>query len=479
MGAYAGRFGPHDPDATYVAHRHAEQRFDAGEVVLNYATVGDPDHPALLLIPGQSESWWGYEDAMGLLADHFCVFAVDLRGQGRSTRTPGRYTLDNMGNDLVRFIDGVIARPTIVSGLSSGGVLSAWLSAYARPGQVLACCYEDPPLFASEVDTSCGPSLRQAIGPLFALWSKYLGDQWSIGDWEGMVAAAPSELPAWLAALFGGVAGAAPPQQLREYDPEWGRAFWSGTVAASCRHDRMLAAVKVPVLLTHHFWQLEPTTGALLGAISGEQVARAVALIEAAGQPVEVREFPAMGHAMHSQDPALFASTIVGWAAQWDDRGSPPPSSGALARGGSQRTLRRRRADERVGNREGGGRSLTKYLITLGARAMDHLADEEMPAVARAAHAVCQEAIDASVFVVAGGLEDERASLVAVDGTVRDGTPPDVVGGFMIVDVPSRDAALQWAAKIAAACRCEQEVRAIGHDPELEAMLRDASGVRR
>ncbi len=90
---------------------------------------------------------------MPLLADHFRVYAVDLRGQGRSTRTPGRYTLDNMGNDLVRFIDGVIGRPTIVSGLSSGGVLSAWLSAYAKPGQVVGCLYEDPPLFVSEVDT--------------------------------------------------------------------------------------------------------------------------------------------------------------------------------------------------------------------------------------------------------------------------------------------------------------------------------------
>ena len=57
---------------------------------------------------------------MPRLAEHFEVFAVDLRGQGRSSRTPGRYTLDNMGNDLVRFIDLVIGRPTVVSGLSSG-----------------------------------------------------------------------------------------------------------------------------------------------------------------------------------------------------------------------------------------------------------------------------------------------------------------------------------------------------------------------
>ena len=135
---YRARYGPHNPDQTYLAHDLGEQMIDLGEVKLNYATTGEADLPALLLIPGQTESWWGYETVMPLLAEHFQLFAVDLRGQGRSTRTPGRYTLDNIGNDLVRFMDLVIRRPTIVSGLSSGGVLSAWLSAYAKPGQV-AC----------------------------------------------------------------------------------------------------------------------------------------------------------------------------------------------------------------------------------------------------------------------------------------------------------------------------------------------------
>ena len=153
---------------------------------MNYATAGDVGSPALLLIPGQTESWWGYQAAMPQLAEHFEVFAVDLRGQGRSTRTPGRYTLDNIGNDLVRFIDVVIGRPTLVSGLSSGGVLSAWLSAYAKPGQIVAACYEDPPLFASEVRPATGPGIRQCIGPMFDLWSTYLGDQWSIGAWDAM-----------------------------------------------------------------------------------------------------------------------------------------------------------------------------------------------------------------------------------------------------------------------------------------------------
>src|SRR5438874_8372633 len=191
MSSYRGRFGPHNPEETYIRHAFAEQRADLGEVQMNHATVGDLSRPALLLIPGQTESWWGYERALPLLAEHFNAFAVDLRGQGRSTRTPGRYTLDNMGNDLVRFIDLVIERPTIVSGLSSGGVLAAWLSAYAKPGQIIGAHYEDPPLFTSEVQPATGQGIRQGVGAIFRLWSTYLGDQLSIGDWDGAWAAAP------------------------------------------------------------------------------------------------------------------------------------------------------------------------------------------------------------------------------------------------------------------------------------------------
>src|SRR5262245_4757851 len=312
---HRGRYGPHAPEDTYVDHAFPEQLVDLGEVRLNYATAGDSDRPALLLVPGQSESWWGYEAAMPRLAEHFEVFAVDLRGQGRSSRTPGRYTLDNMGNDLVRFIDLVIARPAIVSGLSSGGVLSAWLSAYAKPGQVVAAHYEDPPLFASEVRPATGPGIRQTIGPMFDLWSTYLGDQWSIGAWDAMRAAAPDRLPAWLGAFS---IDEEPRQELKEYDPEWGRAFWNGTVAASCDHERMLRSVKVPVLLTHHFRAVDETTGVLMGALADGQAQRVQELLGEAGVAVDYRSCPTVGHSMHGTEPDLYVDTLVDWAGTLD-----------------------------------------------------------------------------------------------------------------------------------------------------------------
>lgn len=194
--------------------------------------------------------------------------------------------------------------------------MSAWLSAYGLPGSIRGAYYEDPPLFHAEVDTSCGQSLRQGLGPLFALWSKYLGDQWSIGDWEGMLNAAQDELPPRLTVTLGRfTAGDGPPQNLKEYDPEWGRAFWTGTVAASCDHARMLSSVKVAVLLTHHFRQEDEQTSQLIGALSDRQAARARELITQADQPVDYRSFPRLGHSMHTEGPKLFAETLSEWAA--------------------------------------------------------------------------------------------------------------------------------------------------------------------
>ncbi len=311
MTSHRARYGPHNPDETYVPHSVPEQRVDLGEVTMSYATLGALSSPALLLIPGQTESWWGYEAALPLLARHFQVFAVDLRGQGRSTRTPGRYTLDNMGNDLVRFIDRAIGRPTIVSGLSSGGVLSAWLSAYAKPGQVVAAVYEDPPLFSSEVRPAVGPGIRQAIGPIFDLWSSYLGNQWSVGAWDEMRAGSATHLPEHMSFI---PVPEEPPQNMKEYDPEWGRAFWSGTVAASCDHERMLRSVKVPVLLTHHRRIVNEQNGFLFGAMSDLQAARVQELLTGAGVKVTYRSFPDVGHSMHGERPELFVETLLGFA---------------------------------------------------------------------------------------------------------------------------------------------------------------------
>ncbi len=68
---------------------------------------------------------------------------------------------------------------------------------------------------------------------------------------------------------------------------------------------------------------------------------------------------------------------------------------------------------------------MTRYLISFDAHAMDHIRDGDTPAVARTAHEVVQEAMNAGVWIFRGGLESQKASIVATDGTVTDGPYPE------------------------------------------------------
>lgn len=112
---------------------------------------------------------------------------------------------------------------------------------------------------------------------------------------------------------------------------------------------------------------------------------------------------------------------------------------------------------------------MPRYLISFDDGSMDHIAAEDLPAVGESAHAVVREAKAAGIWIFGGGVQRQQASIVTTDGTVNDGPVPEtkaIIGGFSIIEVPSREEALVWAARIAKACRCTQEVREIMFDPE-------------
>ena len=107
------------------------------------------------------------------------------------------------------------------------------------------------------------------------------------------------------------------------------------------------------------------------------------------------------------------------------------------------------------------------YLISFDDGTMT-IPDEELDAVGEAAHAVVRDAQEAGAWIFGGGVLSQMASIVAPDGRVTDGPYPEVkavIGGFSVVQVGSRDEALEWAARFADACRCPPEVREIMFDP--------------
>jgi hypothetical protein len=112
---------------------------------------------------------------------------------------------------------------------------------------------------------------------------------------------------------------------------------------------------------------------------------------------------------------------------------------------------------------------MTKFLVSFPASAMDVPA-EDMAAVSEASRAVIREAKAAGIYVFGGGINGEVASaMVAADGSCTTGTyrqTREFDGGFCVLELPSRAAAVQWATKIATACRCAQELREFYYDPE-------------
>lgn len=110
---------------------------------------------------------------------------------------------------------------------------------------------------------------------------------------------------------------------------------------------------------------------------------------------------------------------------------------------------------------------MTKYLISFPSEAMV-VADEELPEVSVDAHAVIEEAKAAGAYVFGGGIDEQvEPVLVSGDGTASTQIYPGsrMRGGFTVLELPTREDAVEWARKIAVACRCSQELREFMYDP--------------
>jgi hypothetical protein len=116
---------------------------------------------------------------------------------------------------------------------------------------------------------------------------------------------------------------------------------------------------------------------------------------------------------------------------------------------------------------------MTQYLIAVvGEPDYDAMPPEELQQLFTDVEAVVADARSAGIFVFGGGLHGPEATTV-VDATsgvpiVTDGPYAETkehMGGFSIIEVPDLDAALGWAERFSAACRCPQEVRPFMDEP--------------
>lgn len=289
-------------------------------VRLHYAEAGEGS--PIVLVPGQSMPWQSYQRVIPRLARRFRVFALDVRGHGKSEHTTGRYTFSRCGQDLVEFLRVVVKEPAVCCGNSSGGLIAVWAAAHA-PDQVSAVLAEDPPLFSAE-----WPRMRDDtwVHGFFAHVVKTLPDlprffstlqipsqgkkklmsfprplAWIIGGAirrrQRREPVAPIDIP-WLplhVRLF--VRG------LSEYDVDFTRACVDGSMC-DMDHAACLARIRCPMLLIQAHSFRDEKLG-LVGAMDDADVERA----RAAKPDLEVQRWP-KPHVVHIADPRRYVDAV-------------------------------------------------------------------------------------------------------------------------------------------------------------------------
>jgi pimeloyl-ACP methyl ester carboxylesterase len=117
---------------------------DVGGVRLVCQVWGQESAPPLVLLHALGENSADWAEVMPALARGRRVYALDLRGHGRSD-WPGEYSLELMRADVLRFLDVLGLGTVDLIGHSMGGVV-AYLLAQERPERVSRLVLEDVPV---------------------------------------------------------------------------------------------------------------------------------------------------------------------------------------------------------------------------------------------------------------------------------------------------------------------------------------------
>jgi len=257
----------------------------------------------------------------------FHVFAIDLRGHGKSTRTPGKYSYNICGEDLKMFLANIIQKPAIVSGLSSGAVLSLWLAAYASEN-VSAAIAEDPPFFSSmyprikeekymyylfqtAIETLDRP--KRDIKGFFAKQGIPLKDKEELLHMPSFIAnyramslelnkkIRPSKKYDLLNARFDQRAGL---KFISEYDIDFSKATIDGRLSAGFDPEQTLKKIQCPVLLIQAYWTRRKTWG-LIGTLDDNDVKKMCSFVK----NIHMVKVNAM-HDVHLADPKKFINVV-------------------------------------------------------------------------------------------------------------------------------------------------------------------------
>jgi pimeloyl-ACP methyl ester carboxylesterase len=318
---------PHVGPKRVRAAGFEERRFDAGDALINYV-VGPDNGPPLVLVPAQTGMWESYQRVLPLLSKRFRVYAIDVRGHGKSSWTPGAYSWKHIGADMTAFLTDVVRTPAIISGNSSGGLIALWCAANL-PDRVAGVVLEDSPVFSAEMprfrdrDRFVYKGLQHLVDTLGDLEHRdladYLRDQ-TVPVSETRERRVPAWFVSWLSKRLKAFQTRHPGEpvdigyfpltmrllfkSLSMFDPDFARAFVDGRFYEGLDHAEALERVRCPLLVLHADWHRFPQHG-LVGAMDDDDAARIKQLVPHS----EYERIPA-NHVIHMFKPERFVEAV-------------------------------------------------------------------------------------------------------------------------------------------------------------------------
>ena len=103
---------------------------DVGELKMYYALTGSRE-PVLILSNSLGTDFSLWDPQMAELQQRFRILRYDTRGHGKSSATPGDYTIEQLGRDLLALLDSLGLDRVHFCGLSMGGMIGMWLGIHA------------------------------------------------------------------------------------------------------------------------------------------------------------------------------------------------------------------------------------------------------------------------------------------------------------------------------------------------------------
>ena len=95
---------------------------------IHYAASGAKSAPVLVLSNSLGTNFSMWDVQLPAFEKSFYVLRYDTRGHGKSAVSPGPYTFEQLGSDVIHLLDALKIDRAHFCGLSMGGMTGLWLS---------------------------------------------------------------------------------------------------------------------------------------------------------------------------------------------------------------------------------------------------------------------------------------------------------------------------------------------------------------